>query len=327
MRRIKFTLVLSLVGISACGTFISRTREDVPLLDTVVYGGTSLDAAMILAGIAAGFSGNEASIGVLVVPFALVDLPLSLLADTLLLPVSFLELRKRPFLLEIRESISLGDLDRLKMALASHPELLDRKARDGNSPIQVATNGSRAEIVQYLVSEGADLYQRDRQGRGLLQLAATNEDGALVGFLVDAGARVNAADGSGRTPLFEAAERGSGDVAALLLTRAADPNARDERGYTPLHVAAQKGQLQTAGILVDGGAQLEAKSNPGPSLREMLVIAVVFPPALLLLPFNRGEGMTPICIAALNDQIELIQLLRDRGADVGAPCPTSIARP
>lgn len=66
--------------ISGCSTF-SETFADRPHTSSLVYCGTQVDVAVV------GALGDEtAGIFRLFAPFALLDLPLSLAADTLLLP-------------------------------------------------------------------------------------------------------------------------------------------------------------------------------------------------------------------------------------------------
>jgi len=76
--------------ISGCSTF-SETFADRPHASSLVYIGTQVDVAVI------GAAGDEsAGIFRLFAPFALLDLPLSLAADTLLLPYTITKVVQGP---------------------------------------------------------------------------------------------------------------------------------------------------------------------------------------------------------------------------------------
>ena len=63
----------------------------------------------------------------------------------------------------------------------------------------------------------------------------------VVEELISAGADVNARNGSDRTPLHAAAHGNKPGVVEMLLVAGADVDARGEFGQTPLHVAAGLG--------------------------------------------------------------------------------------
>lgn len=75
---------------SGCSTF-SETFADRPHASSLVYIGTQVDLAVVGA-----LGDDSAGIFRLFAPFALLDLPLSLAADTLLLPYTISKEMQRP---------------------------------------------------------------------------------------------------------------------------------------------------------------------------------------------------------------------------------------
>jgi ankyrin repeat protein len=103
---------------------------------------------------------------------------------------------------------------------------------------------------------------------------------------------VNELDREGRSPLHYAAAENNRAMATDRIAAGDDPDLHDRSGSTPLHFACQEGALDVARLLLDNDAVVDAIDIHG---NTPLFVAV----------FNsRGRG-------------DLIQLLRERGADPG----------
>ena len=108
-------VIAAMVGVASsagCGTITVRSDHD----DVVspIYLGTRFDGGFIALCVKAPFTKEEDDIALLLLPFALIDLPLSLVADTLLLPVTIQEhySSQRRALKELVDAIEDGDLAR-----------------------------------------------------------------------------------------------------------------------------------------------------------------------------------------------------------------------
>jgi len=82
----------------------------------------------------------------------------------------------------------------------------------------------------------------------------------IVEFLISAGADVNAGDDEGRTALMRTINK---DIVRMLLWKAADINVKDNYGMTALMHAACGSDIEIIEMLVDKGADVDAKSNNG----------------------------------------------------------------
>lgn len=84
---------------------------------------------------------------------------------------------------------------------------------DGQTGLHYADN---VEVMEFLISRGANIDAIDEHGRTPLYAAVKDGLLALVTFLVRAGADVNIADANGITPLGVAINNDSHKIAAML---------------------------------------------------------------------------------------------------------------
>jgi ankyrin repeat protein len=142
------------------------------------------------------------------------------------------------------------------------------------------------DIVEILISKGADVNVKDENGWTPLNIAAVKGRNQIVKLLIEKEADLNSS-----TPLIAAATDGHMEVIELLIANGADVNAKanDQLGGTALHMTANLGHKKIVEFLVAAGADVNAK---------ML------------------HGMTPLHFAANNKGIA--KFLIDKGADVNA---------
>ncbi|MCD8212448.1 MAG: ankyrin repeat domain-containing protein [Campylobacter sp.] len=93
----------------------------------------------------------------------------------------------------------------------------------------------------------------------------------LVKWLVDQGANVNSRDYYERTPIFHAASIGDNENLTLLISFGADVNAVADYGDTPLHFAANYFKPKCVRILLDAGADASAKGGMGDTPLESML--------------------------------------------------------
>ncbi|KAF5686699.1 ankyrin protein 1 [Fusarium denticulatum] len=157
------------------------------------------------------------------------------------------------------QAISEGDLDIVKM-LIEHKATVDKREAppsDGLSrtPLQVAVDWNRPDIVQYLLEKGADPDARDSDGIPVIGSAVSGGHINMVQWLGDANADVNVICLDSKiTPLHEAYPHP--EIVRLLLEHGADINKGNADSRTALNFAISKNSLATVQVL------LEAKTKP-----------------------------------------------------------------
>lgn len=119
----------------------------------------------------------------------------------------------------------------------------------GDTPLHVAAAAHQRDIVECLITHGADVRARDRRGAEPLHYAADGRPGsagwdpaaqsAVITCLIRAGAAPDAMNKSGVAPLHRAVRTRSSSAVRTLIANGADPLVMNKRGSTPLHLAVQ----------------------------------------------------------------------------------------
>ncbi len=154
-----------------------------------------------------------------------------------------------------------------------------------------AARDGQAEAAKLLVQAGADLELADYNGITPLLMAISNDHHDIARLLIQAGANVNAADWYGRRPLWAATESRNRDVS----TANATSNGVD-----------RDAALGVITLLLQKGAEANARLEH-------------FPPRMGGHAFNMSYvptvGETAFYRASLNNDVPLMRLLLDHGAD------------
>jgi hypothetical protein len=179
--------------------------------------------------------------------------------------------------------------------------------RGGWTPLMYAAREGSLESARALVELGAKI--------NVVALPPTDV------ALTDEVRRV--ADTVGTTALVYAIINVHFDLAAMLLEKGADPNITDTSGMAALYAAVEMNTLQwvqsrPAPILrdnLDGAAivkrLLERGADPNARLKST-PLKISFDPGATL---NFGRGATPLMRAAKTNDVEVMRLLLDAGAD------------
>src|SRR5688572_13345319 len=160
--------------------------------------------------------------------------------------------------LDVFEAATAGDAKRVAALVDADRSLADAVARDGYSPLGLASFFKRRDVVKALLERGAkpSTPSRDQGFTPLHSAVATDAGEAtaeIVRLLLEASADPNAKSKEGGTPLHSAAFTGDLEIAELLLAYGADPNATDPMGRTPLDVARDRKNVEVATALREGG--------------------------------------------------------------------------
>lgn len=161
----------------------------------------------------------------------------------------------------------------------------------------VAGDGARA---QALIEAGADLDQPGPLGLTPLMQAANREDVEMVQLLLDAGADPSATGLAAMTALHIAVRADSAEVVVMLLEGGADPKRRSKGGTDAVAYAAASGAMKVIDVFADLGLDLDAPSGVTSGGHG----------------HPRDFGSTPLGLAVRAGQVEAVERLLQRGADV-----------
>ena len=216
-----------------------------------------------------------------------------------------------------------GNADAVRVLLDRGADLKRQEPAKGQTALMWAAAENNARVVKLLIARGADVKERSKGGAFTPYLFAVrggHVDAATT--LLDGGVDVNEALPDGTSALVLATINAHYELASVLLDRGANPNA-DGQGWTALHQIAWSrrhnagfnlpGPVATGGVdsldlvrkLVARGADVNArqKKEPRDGNRNLL---------------NR-LGSTPFLLAAKTDDVPLMRVLLECGANASIP--------
>ncbi|MHC4351479.1 MAG: ankyrin repeat domain-containing protein [Planctomycetota bacterium] len=118
-----------------------------------------------------------------------------------------------------------------------------------------AEERKRTELVEILVSKGADVDTEGQRGETPLHYAAQHGCKRIAELLIDGGAEVDAEDEISETPLYHAIRWGYRDVAELLIAYGADVNLTTRSGLNALTIAQEMNYPGLVRLLREHGAK------------------------------------------------------------------------
>ncbi|CAL8308206.1 unnamed protein product [Lota lota] len=138
-----------------------------------------------------------------------------------------------------------GNLAEVKQCLQNGADVNGYNAH-GRTPLQVVKLGCPA-VALHLLESGAEPNRRDPvHCLTVLHDAARDGYVDMVQMLVSHGANVNLVDDRGNLPLHLAAQEGHTGVVRLLIELAANPGLENFEGHTAYDLAHEGGKMATA---------------------------------------------------------------------------------
>lgn len=185
-------------------------------------------------------------------------------------------------------------------------------------------------LVRNFLNQGFNVNQRNRNGETPLFIAIANGDLPMVNLLIEYGADVNAEDANQISILTSAVQMNRIDIVTRLLDSGAYVNTEYN---PPLEAAVYNGYPEMTQFLIKNGADT-SYDNDGDSLLHIVSRKPVAWPdsnyeqtLLILLNYKSPYGNklyidpldpddnTPLSEAAFYENIDLVQILLDYGAD------------
>jgi uncharacterized protein len=230
------------------------------------------------------------------------------------------------------------------------------KSSFGNTALLVCCHTNQPLTAQRLIEAGADIYATADDGNTALHRAAAKGNVAVIKCLLGAGAELDARNLRDNTPMFVAIAEGEYEATKLLIDEGAtvvnavnvdgdhaihiaawqghsgivkllvdehgcDVNLPEHNGWTSLACAVIRGHIDTVALLLSRGADV---TKAVPSANCLLSVAIRQKRKdmiELLLNFCSPntvdeDGWSPLAYAVENGDMEAVELLRGRGADI-----------
>jgi ankyrin repeat protein len=195
---------------------------------------------------------------------------------------------------------------------------IDAKNSYRETPLSKAAERGNADVVEFLISKGADLKVRPKDGDLTILNFAGNR--AVAEVLASSGADINGTPsdyGRNTPPIISAVWNNHPDVVTFLIEKGANPNAKNYASQTALRLAVEGGHDEIVRILLDQGATIAQDSNDN-----LMTLSIQYghpgPVSILLekgADVNSGQVL-PLTAAAAIGSKELVDLLLNHGANV-----------
>jgi ankyrin repeat protein len=219
---------------------------------------------------------------------------------TLLIYISFLSLGCSSLIAQqfnaLADAVIKKDTTKIEQLLQSGVDINTQHPASGTTVLMIASSYYYYDqMVEYLISKGANVNLKDSEGKTALLWASSNSlENAKI--LVANGAKVNDAANDGMTPFLQATLGVSSgkvpiEMCELLRKNGANINAELKRQsshrWTALHYASANGDAELVKYLIKHGANVNKAT---------------------------GEGSTPLFLAKLGEYDEVIKILKNAGA-------------
>ena len=236
-----------------------------------------------------------------------------------------------------------GSADAVRMLIEYGAAVNAKEPAENQTALMWAAEEHHPDVVKALIEAHADLKANSKQGFTAIHFAAREGDLESLKLLLAAGVDINIltqAEGGtnrvtnflgisktvgafGYTPLLVAVVRGQVDLALFLLDHGADPN-NIAGGFTSLHWASSQWESFTANPVY--GFEGPMSGIPDRQAKLRLVKALLAHGANINARMTKPQpnfaggyldatGATPLLLAASANDLEMMHILLDAGAD------------
>jgi len=270
--------------------------------------------------------------------------------------------------LTIHEAVTSKDTEASNQLLKENSSMIDAQDSNGNTPLHLALTDANPELILALLNYRPRLDLRNNNGVLPIHLAAQKHSLQIVQRLVSSGADINATDSlTGGNALHWAADGGNLEIINYLLAQGLNPNEDSIDQWKPVDKAVARGHLDALKLLLEKGATFPILNNPDdyffivaigsgntelvsylvdkgfdPNFRtrpgDLAINQPVFrnDSAMLKLLIQKGAkingvfdryNFAPLHVAAFRGYTELAKILLDNGAEIDIAKPNDGSSP
>ena len=120
---------------------------------------------------------------------------------------------------------------------------------DGNTPLVFAITHGHIEMIELLISKGADVHQKINSNYNMLFFASCFGHDKVVKLLISKGVNIHEKTKDGASLLMPASLRGHVKVVELLISKGVSVHDKDNYGSSPLSLATENGHHEVIKLL------------------------------------------------------------------------------
>ncbi|KAL9018700.1 MAG: hypothetical protein Q9185_004014 [Variospora sp. 1 TL-2023] len=222
----------------------------------------------------------------------------------------------------LMRQVERGDAQTVHWLLKKGASVNIQDSRLRKTALHEASYRGLLDIVDLLLSHGADARISDKNGYSALHVACWVNEWNVTSRLLDHGVDVNKQDDKGETALHAAACHHDPQCLILLLAHGADVEKQDRYGVSPLFVAAGRDSPHSISALLKAGADVNKQSSYGrtalmeAACRDSRRALNVLLEAGADINKESTDGETALILAAGNYSIHALSALFKAGADI-----------
>eukprot|EP00241_Pyramimonas_parkeae_P014738 CAMPEP_0114294822 /NCGR_PEP_ID=MMETSP0059-20121206/10338_1 /TAXON_ID=36894 /ORGANISM="Pyramimonas parkeae, Strain CCMP726" /LENGTH=1092 /DNA_ID=CAMNT_0001416639 /DNA_START=137 /DNA_END=3415 /DNA_ORIENTATION=+ len=229
--------------------------------------------------------------------------------------------RQHSLIMRLCAAARKGRIKELQSLVRTSSINLNLTDQNKRTVLAVAASEGHADIVQWLLDNGADGSICDRYGHNALHDAVRHRQSECAKILRAAGVMLNMDSNTAAVQLNDAAAKNDVQTLQYLCENGLDPNSCDYDQRYPLHIAASEGHLEAVKYLLQAGATPTVVDRFGgtpiaDAVREGH-------PAVQLMLYEAGSKMDSLevafqfCEAGGSGDVDMVRTLCENGAD---PC-------
>lgn len=183
---------------------------------------------------------------------------------------------------------------------------VNSRDNNGDTPLHIIAGVGDTESMKYLIENGADIFVKNRLGESIFHYLAENAHLLVVqeimDLLIEKGLDINGKDDSGKTCIHHAVMSKHTTVETLeeLLKRNVVVNNKDARGKNEIYCAVEQVDMKYSQTELERRAEvITYLVKAGVSVNE-----------------RNADGISPLHMATLTNELDILVALLDCGADV-----------
>jgi ankyrin repeat protein len=143
-----------------------------------------------------------------------------------------------------------GNLSVIKTLLAKGANIDDRAYLDYDTCLMVACKKCHFNVVEFLLSNGANINCLDRNNKSVIFYASIGGDIKILNILLEYGVKLDYVDYFGDNALIYATKYGNTNFIEALIRNGLNINFKTANCMTPIMIAAEKGYIDVVKLLL-----------------------------------------------------------------------------